>query len=113
MSALLPTCCNRWGVFITKDAHQEYVHETFPFQQVDCEVNTFAIRQCSFSLSFRFYVGGKLVSKGYQQIVFANQEKKIARLPEAILEKIREYENPQQAHQSANESKLVLDHIAL
>lgn len=84
------------GVFITKDAHQEYVHETFPFQRVDCEVNTFAIKQCSFSLLFRFYVGGKLAAKGYQQIVFANKEKRIARLPDDILEKIREYENPQQ-----------------
>lgn len=84
------------GVFITKDAHQEYVHETFPFQQVDCEVNTFAIKQCSFSLLFRFYVGRKLVAKGHQQIVFANKEKRITRLPEDILEKIRQYENTQE-----------------
>lgn len=80
------------GVFITKDAHQEYIHETFPFQQVDCEVNTFAIKQCSFSLMFRFYVAGCLVAKGYQQIVFANHDKKIIRLPDDVLDKIRQYQ---------------------
>jgi enediyne core biosynthesis thioesterase len=80
------------GVFITKDAHQEYVHETFPFQQVECEVNTFEVKQCSFSLLFRFYVGGNLVAKGDQKIVFANREKKISRLPKDLLDQIRQYE---------------------
>ncbi|WP_211465325.1 acyl-CoA thioesterase [Collimonas silvisoli] len=80
------------GVFITKEAQQQYVCETFAFQKIECEVNTFAIKQCSFSLSFRFLVDGKLVATGHQQIVFANKEKKISRLPEHILEKIREYE---------------------
>jgi len=89
-----PDMLQHIGVFITKDAHQEYIQETFPFQQVDCEVNTFAIKQCSFSLEFRFHVAGNLVSKGYQQIVFANRDKKIARLPDHILDKIRQYEAP-------------------
>lgn len=82
------------GVFITKCAHQEYVHETFPFQTVDCHLNTFDIKQCSFSLRFRFFVEQNLVSTGYQQIVFASHAKKIIRLPAKILEKIRRYEDP-------------------
>lgn len=86
-----PDMLQSLGVFITKGAHQEYLHETFPFQQIDCEVNTFAVKQCSFSLEFRFYAAGKLVAKGYQQIVFANKDKKITRLPEHILERIRRY----------------------
>ncbi len=45
------------GVFITKEAQQSYMHETYAFQKVDCEVNTFAIRQCSFSLLFKFFCG--------------------------------------------------------
>jgi len=80
------------GVFVTKEARQNYIHETFAFQKVTCEINTFAIRQCSFSLLFRFYVEGQLVSSGDQQIVFAGHNKKIARLPADIIDKIRKYE---------------------
>jgi acyl-CoA thioesterase FadM len=80
------------GVFITKEAQQSFIHETYAFQKVDCEVNTFAIRQCSFSLLFRFFVAGSLVSAGHQQIVFSNLNKKIARLPAHVIDKIRQYE---------------------
>ena len=80
------------GVFVTKEAQQKYIQETFAFQRVECEVNTFAVKQCSFSLLFRFFVDGRLVSAGYQQIVFAGLNKKIARLPADVLEKIRMYE---------------------
>jgi len=79
------------GVFVTKEAHQQYVHETFAFQKIDCEVNTFAIKQCSMSLLFRFFVEGRLVSTGHQVIVFADLHKKIARLPAHVIEKIRLY----------------------
>jgi enediyne biosynthesis thioesterase len=79
------------GIFITKEAQQKYVRETFAFQRIDCEVNTFAIKQCSFSLLFRFFVAGQLVSTGHQQIVFANLHKKIVRLLEDVIEKIRLY----------------------
>jgi len=82
------------GVFITKHAHQEYIQETFPFQTVECKMNTFDIKQCSFSLLFQFYVDGKSVSTGYQKIVFADHDKKIIRLPDHILEKIRQFELP-------------------
>jgi enediyne biosynthesis thioesterase len=85
------------GVFITKRAHQEYVHETFPFQSVDCRLNTFDVKQCSFHLLFEFLVEGKVVSTGYQQVVFASHNKRIQRLPEDILQKVREYEVPPQA----------------
>lgn len=80
------------GVFITKEAQQSFLHESYAFQKVDCEIKSFAIRQCSFSLLFRFYVEGKLIATGHQQIVFANHGKKIARLPAHVLEKIRQYE---------------------
>ncbi len=80
------------GVFITKRAHTEYVHETFPFQTVECELNSFDVRQCSFYLLFRFKVDGQLVASGYQQIVFASQGKQIQRLPADVLTKIRAYE---------------------
>lgn len=82
------------GVFITKRAHQEYVQETFPFQSVECQLNTFEVKQCSFYLLFQFLVDGQLVSTGYQQIVFARQDKRIQRLPEHILVKVREFELP-------------------
>ena len=83
------------GVFITKYAHQDYVHETLPFQKVECELNTYNIRQCSFNLLFRFFVDGKCVSSGHQQIVFANHSKKITRLPQGVIEQIREFEVPE------------------
>jgi acyl-CoA thioesterase FadM len=83
------------GVLFTKKAHQEYAQETFPFQKVECRLNAYNIKQCSFNLLFRFYVDGKLVSKGYQQIVYANRDKKIVRFPDGMREKIREYEDPQ------------------
>lgn len=83
------------GVLITKSAHQEYAQETFPFQKVECLLNSYDVKNCSFNLRFRFMVGGKLVSSGYQKIVFANHEKKITRFPEGMDEKIKEYEDPQ------------------
>lgn len=83
------------GVFITQYAHQDYSQETFPFQRVECLVNTYDIKHCSFSLRFRFLVDGKLVSSGYQKIIFANHSKKITRLPEEVIRDIREFEIPQ------------------
>jgi acyl-CoA thioesterase FadM len=87
-----PDMLQSQGVFITKRAHQEYVQETFPFQTVECQLNTFDVRQCSFHLVFQFLVDGVPVSNGYQQIVFARHDKRIQRLPHGILRKIREYE---------------------
>lgn len=80
------------GVLITKSAHNDYVQETFPFQTVTCSLNTFMVKQCSFFLVFRFHCEGQLVSTGYQQIVFADHNRRITRFPEAVLEKVREYE---------------------
>ncbi|WP_109478735.1 thioesterase family protein [Paraburkholderia sp. C35] len=80
------------GTFVTKRAHQEYVQETFPFQRVDCYLNTFQVRQCSAYLLFRFSVEGRPVSHGYQQILFAGMDKRIRRFPEGIIERVKEYE---------------------
>lgn len=82
------------GVFITKYAHQEYLQETFPFQRVECQLNTYNIKQCSFNLRFGFLVEGKLISRGFQKIIFANHSKKIIRLPQDVIEEIKEYEHP-------------------
>ncbi len=80
------------GVFITKKAHNEFIREAFPFQTVHCELNSFDIQRCSFYLLFRFIIDGELASMGYQQIVFANKEKRISRLPDKILEKISAFD---------------------
>ena len=63
-----PDMLQAQGVFVTKRAHQEYVQETFPFQSVDCRLNTFDVKQCSFHLLFEFLVAGETVSSRYQQI---------------------------------------------
>ncbi|WNV03011.1 thioesterase family protein [Candidatus Methylospira mobilis] len=83
------------GVFVTKCAHQDYAHETFPFQTVECHLNSFNVRACSFHLLFRFYVDGVLASTGFQQIVFASHDRKIIRLPKSVIEEIRLYEDAQ------------------
>lgn len=89
-----PDMLQSQGVFITQYAHQHYAHETFPFQTVQCYLNTSDIKPCSFCLQFRFYVGDTLISTGYQKIVFANHDKKIIRLPQAIVDKIKLYADP-------------------
>jgi enediyne core biosynthesis thioesterase len=80
------------GVFITKHAEQEYLQETFPFQDIVCEVNTYDVKRCSFWLEFRFYADGNPVSIGRQQIVFADHAKHITALPELVLKRIKRYE---------------------
>jgi len=79
------------GVFITKRAENDYLQETFPFQEVSCEVNTYDVRKCSFWLEFRFYSEGHPISVGRQQIVFANHAKQITALPELVLKRIKRY----------------------
>lgn len=58
------------------------------------------MKQCSFYLLFQFLVNGTVVSTGYQQIVFANHDKRIQRLPEPVLRKVRAYELPTAAIES-------------
>lgn len=82
------------GVLITKRAHNDYFHETFPFQTIVCRLNTYQVRQCSFYIIFNFFVEDELVSTGYQQIVFADHNKRIKKFPEFILKKVRKYEIP-------------------
>jgi acyl-CoA thioesterase FadM len=79
------------GVFITKHAEQDYLQETFPFQEVTCELNAYGVKKCSFWLEFRFYADGKPVSVGRQQIVFADHDKQISALPEEVIERIKQY----------------------
>lgn len=85
------------GVLITKTAHNDYISEAFPFQTVQCTLNSYMVKSCSFYLLFRFFIEGKLASAGYQQIVFANHDKKITRFPEFIIKKVKQYEIPTDA----------------
>lgn len=80
------------GVFITKHAQQDYLAETFPFQEITCEVNTYDVKRCSFWLEFRFHANGVPVSVGRQQIVFASHAKQIQSLPELVLKRIKRYQ---------------------
>jgi enediyne biosynthesis thioesterase len=80
------------GVFITKHAEQDYLRETFPFQEVQCEMNVYDVKKCSFWLEFRFFSGGAPVSVGRQHIVFANHAKQISALPELVIKRIKRYE---------------------
>lgn len=79
------------GVFVTKEAHQEYLEETFPFETIECHLNTFNVKQCSFGLVFNFMRNGTSVSLGTQQLVFTNHNKVIQRLPADILTKIKKF----------------------
>jgi enediyne core biosynthesis thioesterase len=80
------------GVLITKNANTDYVRETFPFQTVECELNTLQVKNCSVILLFKFNVAGNLVCKGRQQIVFAAHDKKMQRWPALVMENLRKYE---------------------
>lgn len=82
------------GVFITKQAHNEYKGETYPFQKLKCEVSTRNIKNASFDVVFKFFDAdsGTLVSEGYQTIVYATKNKKIQRLENHILNRIRQYQ---------------------
>jgi acyl-CoA thioesterase FadM len=87
-----PDMLRTLGVLITKRAHQEYAHETMPFQSIVCRLNSFDVRQCSFYLLFSFEAATQVVATGYQQIVFATHDKHIQRLPANVLEKISRFE---------------------
>jgi acyl-CoA thioesterase FadM len=80
------------GIFLTKCAHQEYIDETFAFQRIKVLLNTFQLKMASSFLLFRFVVDDKLVSAGYQQIVCAGHDRQIARFPDIVFERAREYE---------------------
>lgn len=82
------------GVFVTKEAHQFYLHEGFPFTTITCTLNTFRIQRCGFRLLFRFYCDDSLIAYGYQHVVFMDHHKRIVRLPKAIGEKIEAFYIP-------------------
>jgi enediyne core biosynthesis thioesterase len=82
------------GVLITKNANTNYVRETFPFQTVECELNTQQVKNCSVTLLFRFLVSGSLVCTGSQKIVFASHDKRMQRWPSHAMENLRKYELP-------------------
>jgi len=79
-------------IFVAKQAHQEFVEETFPFQRVDCYLNPFRVQPCSLHLVFRFVSQGRSVSLGYQQVVCADAKRNMLRLPEHVRLRVKEYE---------------------
>jgi enediyne biosynthesis thioesterase len=89
---IAPDMLQSLGVFITKRAHNEFIKEAFPFQKVTCVLNSMQVQKCSFYLVFRFFIDGELASLGYQQIVFANHEKRISKLPDEVLKKVKRFE---------------------
>ncbi len=83
------------GVFITKSAHCEYKKQTFPFQNIRCLINVRDLKNASFYLDFTFCHSEdekNIFAQGYQHLVFGNKNNKPTKLPENILEIIREYE---------------------
>jgi acyl-CoA thioesterase FadM len=80
------------GVFVTKEVQHCYLKEAFPFQTIECHLNSFHIQRCAFRLLFMYFNDEALLGYGYQHIVFTDHEKRIVRLPYIILEKIKEYQ---------------------
>ena len=80
------------GVFVTKYVEHNFIHEGFPFQTIRCDLNVFNLQRCSFALSFKFYIDNLLVGNGSQKIAFMNHQKRLAKLPNYALKKIRQYE---------------------
>ncbi len=82
------------GVFITKQAHNEYKGEAYPFQKLKCRISTANIKHASFDLNFEFIdiMTDKVMAEGYQTIVYASKEKKIKRLDDRILNRIKQYQ---------------------
>ena len=82
------------GVLITKTAHNEYKNESFPFEEIRCKLNIENIKKASFDLMFCFCDKNdesKILSLGYQTVVFANHQRKITKFPQYILDKVTEY----------------------
>jgi acyl-CoA thioesterase FadM len=93
-NCIAPDFLQNIGVFITKTAHNDYIKETFPFQNITCKVSVRELRKASFYLDFTFFETGNennLYSKGYQQIVFANKIRKISSLPDDVITRIKEF----------------------
>ena len=80
------------GVFVTKRVEHNYLREGFPFQTIRCELNTANIQKCSFTLVFRFFIDSELLGEGRQRIAFLNHQKKPTKLPNAVLDKLRSFE---------------------
>lgn len=88
------------GAFVTKEVHQLYMKEGFPFTTIVCHLNSFRIQRCGFRLLFRFYADDELISYGYQHLVFTNHSKKIVRLPMQVVDKIEDFYLPIAQHTS-------------
>ncbi len=89
-----PNMLSAEGVFVTKEAHQFYLKEGFPFSTIVCRLNSFRLQRCGFRLLFRFYCDDILISYGYQHVVFMGLNKRIVRLPSEVKEKVEAFSLP-------------------
>ncbi len=80
------------GVFVTKSATNQYFKEGLPLQTIRVALNTCNIKRCSFKILFNFYIDQELVSSGFQEVAFQNHQKRISRIPDSAMKKIRIYE---------------------
>lgn len=83
------------GILVTKHAEQDFLRETFPFQRINCRLNTYNIRRCSANLLFRFYVGRDLVAIGRQQLLLADHQRRIIPFPKEVMDRVRRYQLPE------------------
>jgi len=80
------------GSLITKTAHSEYLEEVFPFQKLNAFLYVKNLKFTSFQIVISFTaLSGEVVARGYQDIVFADKNRKIAKIPLAVKEEISKY----------------------
>lgn len=90
---IVPSIFDLDQILITKEAYINYKNETLPFQKIEATLNTSDFKPASFKLNIRFYDAKSkiLLAEGFQTIVFASKTRKIVRVPQEILEKMKEY----------------------
>lgn len=80
------------GALLTKEAHNTYIKETFPFDEVTGVLQVLRYNAASLTLGFEFFSKDELVAKGGQTIILA-KDGKVKRFPKEILNKFKLYAN--------------------
>lgn len=70
-------------ILITKSAHCDYIKDYYLNDSIICKMTVRSIKKASFILNFEFIHGDTLDihAKGYQEIVFADKNHKICKMP--------------------------------
>ncbi len=78
---------------ITKRASNEYMHESLPFDEIVIVVNNRNIKKCSFDMLFTFINKntGRILAKGEQTLTFADHRGKLIRIPQGIVDVIKQH----------------------